>query len=796
MNKFQQLIDTLQTDLIILVDDDFTPIEDTQEILCYLSYLNSTDRGLFMSKLENIENKLIEPLNSLFNTLSGLELQENEIPFIESGLLLEFLKNRELEDLSKQVSSIIETIEGSDHKADIANLAMMYGLRLKASTETYNPFFDSLNEIGLDKSIRLYRGLEGDEFTKFEEEIRTVNELRGNKFPLLIVDRQLGNGHLGTEIIDNLRDGENQINRFLSVLYTSQEKELIEPTNLESYFHIQLRKDDPLALDKVSESLALSAFAIFFDQIFKYRSESLDSANRLVVESGLQNMIYLAGMAHAEGDTVFNVFNRWFDLLSDKKVQDKLLADDPEGFDLNFMIGLTTLINSNFISTIIDNKELNSQFHEEVERLETYEIFNHSINSFCSPPASGDIFDIDGQLFMLAGQDCDLVVRSNGATVNRNEKLAELIRCSFHPGSKDSKIDSSQIDRVSINHFELQNTKGVLEIYLSQKEFFDFSVLDLCCLNTDGISRFSTMGFPTSSTLKLLPEKWSKYIPNLIDQLNNKIKILEFLTREAIEASTLAGDFSFNVSHEVVDEFHTFPVQRIARIKGQFREYVLQRYWQYKTRMGLNTIGLYQRSLIKIQRVSVGFPYNLQELQGEHHAWLQLTGNRDKNRNKSKLDLILKKDDISSILDDEFKSFVEDFKIHELVIANEDLKLNNVIFSKVWNDEELSITIKFPLFNEFGNHYFNYASDSLTAYNIFGKESIRTNPKLVGILYVNGDSANQLLPPGAPPFKITIEMLNEGEIHIPEENIRLSFDQERGRLIIAGQINQGGDEEE
>lgn len=794
MNKFQQLVHTLQTNLIILIDDDFTPVQDVQEILTYICFLNPLDRRLLMLRLESINRDLIEPLNQLFEGLNQIEILDADVEFIEAGLITDLLTNKGFAELREEINVIIRTIQELNLTDDIATLAMMYGLRLSASTETYNPFFDSLNEFGLDKSIRLYRGLVGEEFTRFEEEIRNVNQQRDNKFPLLIVDRQLADGQLGSEIIDNLREGDNQINRFFSVLYTSQEVEQIEPTDLQSYFHIQLRKDDTQALDKVSEALALSAFATFFDQIYKYRKESLDSANQLVIESGLINMLYLAGMAHAEGDTVFNVFNKWFDLLSDKKVQDKLLTNDPEGFDLNFMIGLTTLINSNFISSITGNGGLDVQFHQEIKELETYEIFSLNINKFCSPPTPGDLFEIDGQLYMLIGQECDLVVRSNGTTVNRNEKLAELVKCTFDRNQQDLKVDSSRINKLMVNHFEFENVKGVLEIDLSSNDFFDFRILDLCCLNKDGISRYYMSDFPSPSTLKLLPKKWRGYIPELIAGINDKIKVHDFITQEGIKSSSLSGDYSFSITYTKTEESITFPVKRIGRIKGQFREYVLQRYWQYKTRMGLNTIGLYQRVSVEIQRINAGFPYDLQEVNGVHNAWVQLTGNRDKNKDKSKLELILKKEHLVSAIDEKFKQAINDVDTNEVIIRNKKLKKNKIVFSKEWDEGNLSLKIEFPLFNEYANHFF-VGRDGLTAYDLFGKELIDTNDNLKGALFSIGDDTNQLLPDNGHPYRIDLEKILTGKILIPGENIKLEFDREEGKLLNTGPINQEQNDE-
>lgn len=785
MDKFKQLVQTLQTKLIILIDDDFIPVTDVQEVVTYVCFMNSLDRELLLLKLRDIDDTLIEPLNKLIEKVNCIKISKEDIKIIEAGLITNLLTDRGYNKEIRLANEIIDTITKSEKRDIILNLSMMYGLRNKEATKVYDPFFlDSLK----DKSIRLYRGLEVSEFDLFENEINMVNNKRKNKFPLLIIDKQISEGKNGEEIIRDLRS-RNKINKFFSILFTSKDDERIKPTDIEGYFHIQLRKDDSKALEKVSEALALSAFASFFDQIYKYRKESLNNANQLVIESesGIVNMLYLADMAYAEGDTVFNVFNNWFDLLSDKKAQD--IIHDSGDFDINFMIGLTKLINSNFISSIGGNGDLdNNHFHKEIKKLETYEIFNRRVNEFCSPPASGDIFEINGQLYMLAGQECDLVIRSNRAKVKRNEKLAELVKCDFKQCSQDSKVDSSEIRIVKMNHFEFDGKKGVLEVNLGSKDFFDFRIMDLCSLNKDGISRCPKNDYWDSPWSKLLPEKWTKYVPLLIEEIKCKIKVHDFLTKEDINPTSITGDQSFNIAYEKnLGGAIIFPVRRVARIKGQFREYLLQRYWQYKTRMGVNTIGLYTRTPVEFQSIRFGFPYDLKEITGDYQASLQLTGNRDKNKDKTNLDLILEKEYIASKLNGAFEQYVNSINTREIIIDNKidenPGKYNYILFSKEWSGDKLSLTIKFPLFNKYANRYF-IGKDSLTAYDLFGKEFIDINPNLKDAVFVNDSNKRcPLFPEGLKPHKMSLKNLLEGEIHIPKENIKLQFDKEQGRLL-------------
>ncbi|GGH66891.1 hypothetical protein [Phaeocystidibacter marisrubri] len=794
MNKFQQLIETLQTELIILIDDDFTPVKNAQEILTYICFMHPVDRQLMLNRLKTLDHSLIASIMTLIDGVEKITLGDDDIAYIQAGLLAELLNQKNEDVLLDQANRLIDSITKSIHKDDIDDLVMMYGLRPTAGTENYNGFFEGLEAFNPKKSIRLYKGLEGAEFTSFEQEIKNVNQARNSKFPLLIVDRYLANAQDGNQIIQNLRDSPNGIDRFFSVLYTSQDAEQIETSDLQSYFHIQLRKDDDQALEKVSEALALSAFATFFNQIYKFRVEALSSANELVIASGTPNMVYLAGMAHAEGDSVFNVFNKWFDLLSGKKVQDALLTDDPDGFDMNFMISLTSLINKDFISTI-NGEVLNEQFHQEIEQLATYEIFDLQVNSFCSPPASGDVFEIDGQLYMLAGQECDLIVRSNGAAVSRNEKLAELVKCSFKQLNQDLKVDSSQASRVAVNHFVHGVNHGILEIQLGEKDFFDFRLLDLCCLNEDGEARFSQDSFPDQKVLHLLPVKWTNYVLALKSELENKLKVQRYISDEGITPTSITGDFSFNIQFEENEGKISFPIRRVARLKGQFREYVMQRYWQYKTRKGLNTIGLYQRNLVQVQSIQAGFPYDLQELEGNHHAWVQLTGDRAKNSNKTSLDLIIMKKDLLDSVGHVFKPLLEKIEKTEIVITPKDGFLQEKIkITRTWNRDNVSLKIFFPLLNEYSD-YSIAMSDSFILHDLFGKDFIKSHPTVKKAILVNADMQKPLMGEGGLVHRFTLNELIESEIHLPEENIKLGFDKNNGKLYNAGPIKKEGIDE-
>ena len=115
MNKFQKLIEELQTDLVIFIDDDFTPKTDPQEILTFICFsINESDFQSLLVKIRVFGSTLADELVKFKYALNETTFdEETTLNYIESGLIVDLLKILELNDLHSQSVAICDLISHS-----------------------------------------------------------------------------------------------------------------------------------------------------------------------------------------------------------------------------------------------------------------------------------------------------------------------------------------------------------------------------------------------------------------------------------------------------------------------------------------------------------------------------------------------------------------------------------------------------------------------------------------------------------------------------------------------------------
>ena len=581
----------------------------------------------------------------------------------------------------------------------------------------------------------------------------------------------------GSSIITDLETSiEGQRLLFFSILFTSDTNKVT--TGGHFHFAIQKTEDATSAIEQVSDGLALCAYATFFYGLIRLRKNALEETERLVV-SAKENMLYLASMAHAEGDTVFNTINNWFNLLNQNHISKRLSEKKGDALDFDFIANLSSLITTDFLT--IDTNKVSSEFTENVQRLNSFELFEDNINYTFCPPSPGDIYEIDSKLYILAGQDCDLIVRVKGESVGRKEKLAELILCD-KSGLLDNKIDDKTGERnpsLAFNYFSLNNEQGSLKIRFGERGFFDFRLLDLCSTNRQGKSQFSPEQKLDNVAKKALPKFWGQYYPVLIENINRKIKVSDLIKEKGISSDILSSDMSFSLEYSIEGDLHSFPVRRIAQLKGQFKDYFLRRYWEYKTRKGLNTTLLNQRQSIEVKTLECGFAGILEKVEATLEIFRENSHNRDVN--KENLPLIINKEKLILAISEQHKPILERFEDEEITIKHGKLsdKSTKIDFDCRYEDGSLHLSITFPYYNQISKNHFR-AKEKMALKDIFPSEFIET-------LGIDNEAICQIGSNNFPlfnlkrPHKFCIEDLKNGVV-IPSVDLSFKLDNKLGIL--------------
>ena len=725
MNNFQILTKELQTDLVIFIDDDFTPSNSSTEILTYITFLNDKDFPFFKDRLQNLNQNLSTIVEEFRLKIPGdFITSESDKAYIDAGEIVELLDQKQLMALKEDAESICREI---DNSPELPELVMNFGqTQFSGGVACYKPFFESLSGDN-NKIIRVYKGLEGNKFNEFENEIiQIINKLENKRF-LLIVDKQLANNQNGNTIINNLRDRIGETHTFFSVLFTSFANQQPDPPPSHYQFAIQKIDDGQETIKNVSQGLAICAYAVLFDSLTEININALKEARDIVLKSGKENILFLANNARSEGEHVFAVINKWFSLLSQKKISENLFSEAGGKVNYNFIIGLTSLLDAEFFGT--EDNPASPEFKDAIEELSSFEIFDRQINLRHAPPSPGDIYAINNNgLYILVGQECDLIIRKNRNDICRNEKIAEMIECTFDNKMLKGKLIETS-STMSLNYFPFDEKIGSLTTNFSKKLFFDFKLLDLCSLNGDGQSRYPTSKKLQDKVSKALPLIWSKYYPTLFKELDDKIKIYKALEDAGLGTSALQLDKSFILEPKNNNDSISFELKRVARLKGKFKEYFLRRYWEYKTRMGLDNISVSNVEKNPVKKLSYGFINDLQTISVEINAWIKLSENRDKNDDKINLPIVFEKNDILERLPEPFKSRFSEIELEEILIKdNYEDKITKIKISKIYDEENnldsLKLEIRFPFKNQFNNKYIK-VKDKINLYDVFPPNLIK-----------------------------------------------------------------------
>lgn len=737
-----------------------------------------------MKKMDSIDGEISKTIENYSKILEAIDITSEDKDYIEAGLVMELIDDQKFLKLKPLAEMICEKI--SEHFANseslLATVFMNLGMvKTGGALACYEPFFDTINKHKDKKIARAYNNVEGERFNDLCDEIKEITGTLQNKNFLVIVDKKLGNSQDGNAVITDLRERFNNTNIFFSVLFTSQKSDA--PVVPLTYFHFEIQKpeNNEESLKRVSEGLALCAFAVLFDELSRLNINAHEKAKKLVLESGKETVLYLVSMAKVEGEHVFSTINNWFSLLAEKNAQDELFSLAGSDSKFKFIEGVVSLVDLDFFNTEV--KVGNPEFEKIIQDLSGFELFDYQVNLTHSPPAPGDIYSINDELYILAGQECDLVIRNNQSKVCRKDKLAEMVKCNNTSLLWNSKIHDDKATLV-FNYFLFKEKYGALKINLGEKDFFDFKLLDLCSLNENGEANYFEDGSLPENIENALPDKWREYHPGLLKELQEKVKIQKVLKEAEISTECIAIEGSLSLEATTEDGIVSFPARRVARLKGRFKEYFLRRYWEYKTRMGLNNILNSNLESTTIENIEYGFHNNLNQKEVNLPGKLQRSHNRDTNDNKSSLPLIFNKGDVSHVLEEPFKARLQALSLDEIIIGKTKVshKESKIIIDKRYENDKWKIEIVFPYSNEISSSSF-FGKDSMALFDVFPAEFIaKLGLDNEATCTIDGEEHRLFNDKGYPQKKFTVDELKLG-IYISSAKLGFKLDEGIGSIV-------------
>ncbi|MCM3131272.1 hypothetical protein M3629_00645 [Paenibacillus polysaccharolyticus] len=602
--------------LLIFFEDEFSLMSldeiDKSKLLYGLSRMDLDSRCKFFNEIRKDDPDFV------ISTLNFFEVFEQAFPLIQSwddevirddmmsALGIINVKNnklyKELLDLYHHIQ--MPNLEG------LTNNLLRFGLCINVSP-TYQKIFEEYVYFeNRWKPVRIFSNFEAEISRIFIFELKEF--FKGNESACVccIVDNDLSGERRANAIISEISHFNKEFRyNIIGAVSTSYERtERIDESIFLEYVE-KLRVSDLLqvALLKSSYNFAIS----------KLKNEMVSGLNNAFSKATVNRNIafYLSQMAVNEGISNYQIINTWINTMCNFELSKSQI--------LPSIIQVTNLINTIDFEPYDNNSQ-------EMDPINTFEAFDHNVNTYYQPVAAGDIFvDDKGNYFIVVGQDCDMMMSSSR---KRKNALAELIPAKKIPQTEMYKVKNN-LNYVMINNFKDKEDLSpyCLQIDYTKRVFIENEILDLSAYNTNGQCRIDLKETLSRDISKII-------MPHLIEHYSHLQRYYSSI-QSLNKHDSVGLDTLLNVYHaprllqvhkysEVKEHEFTYPLDRVCRLTETYVLYLYKLYLEYRGRQPFNSINMARTQTIEV-------PITNSEFNGYLSVQVVLSG--DRNTKISKL---------------------------------------------------------------------------------------------------------------------------------------------------------------
>lgn len=595
MSKLVNLINSLRAHTIVIIENDFVTLEDPMKLLANYSLASEAIAKNINSDL--IDNNFIDLGKLLSDFREKFQQLKNDAELIDKIVATDnfevyLAKINQEHILDKFDFEEFTKIIDKDEVSLIKKTFLKYGIFGAYIDESYVTIIDEIKKANRCDILYFNNAPSTKEEINFINPIKKSLEETNSSFYLCLIDRNLGNGseNEGREFIEkrlldiNAEEGLKSI----CFIYTSKpDQNLKPPDKLEEYYFQEVKKTTPPDLEVIARVLAQSAYATVFDNICENFYDSAESTLTIVLKNQ-KNIKYIIDKSHQEGISPYDSIKYWYNLLLQKSFEENEIND----------YSYVATLSSFFKNEFLDDHQNMSDIDKDIKDLNNYELFDDKVNDKLLPIAPGDIWYSNGIYYILMGQLCDMLIRSEGGKGSnniRNGKIGELLKLTFE--QVDPKKDKYYIDfnnnkkYVYIQNFidihgHNQNLK--IDVSTPNVNYAELRVLDLCMFNLDGECKLNIYEKLEPHIINMLYENKDIYFESLQKRyknlgFNNLAQIISVLDDEN---PIKFGASGFVFDSDVVD----YRLRRISRLKGRYYDSLYNNFINNKGRIDLNLI--------------------------------------------------------------------------------------------------------------------------------------------------------------------------------------------------------------
>ena len=314
-------------------------------------------------------------------------------------------------------------------------------------------------------------------------------------------------------------------------------------------------------------------------------SESSNQVKSLLTDINPRTLNYLlVNKVESNGESYFDFFSRLVKLFEKNKYDEILIEKRSK---ISEKIEEYRVLGQNFIDEDVSSQEETSN---ELNTILRQEIYNTYVNKYCREIASGDIFLINEEYFILVTQACDTFLRKNGTRKLENAILLKIEN--NYKGKYKYKLPCFFENNMDYdNPFVCYQKTCVIP----------FEMLDLCVLNDNGEACISIECFDSSFNLDCgFTPNYKARLKNIVKKLSllntNKIKVEEFFENNCQDDELLAIKDAFNNvicesgalgNFSVIDGYLKYPIKRVCRLDERNTVSLINDYGNSLSRVGI-----------------------------------------------------------------------------------------------------------------------------------------------------------------------------------------------------------------
>lgn len=566
---YKRLFDILKCHILVIFDDDLACKETpkTQIIRDYIT-MDFEDQEEIASEIKKEHPEVAKSLLDLKQNITPLYSKINwneDIPIDDFESIFDVIA-------AKWPIETLELIKEAYYQIDdrilasYSDLLSRYGLCMEVPECYAGIIENTYRNDGHRRKIRVYRDFTSETKKDF---ISILSSSSIDKSIICIIDNCLKGENKAHEILDSISGAtEKQADKnIVGSIFTSKEE--LEQIDDNLCFVYTNKDQDTMLFMNIIRSAYHYFLKILQREISSNISLAFDKAKH---NKHIAN--FLSQRAVIEGVSDYQVMQNWIHFMSELQSKDsktvkrlislaqiigELEEDDDEVFD----------------TTLIDELNMN-------------EAFDYSINDFFLPTAPGDIFEINNQLYVLIGQDCDMMMAEKR---ERRIAAAELLKVELIPITTGEKIMSNLENVFISNYLHTDKNAYCMKIDYQHRYYADSRILDLCSYQLSGSCRINLVKGIDDSEIELVQKYLLTHFSKLqlffqsIKRINDSFPDELNLMLKNKYIIITPNDYSENMEELI------FPVKRICRLRQTYVFFLFKLFLEYRGRQPFDTIN-------------------------------------------------------------------------------------------------------------------------------------------------------------------------------------------------------------